>query len=121
MLDLAFDDHVFHGFVSTFAFCVLFCQQFHVWAHGSKSELPPLVVALQDIGLLVSRERHVEHHRAPYNNNYCVVSGVWNKVLDESKFFEALEMVVYFKLGMKPRSWINPNSEWTEETEITNC
>ncbi|CAN7014664.1 unnamed protein product [Brassica rapa subsp. trilocularis] len=120
-LDLAFDDHVFHGFVSTFAFCVLFCQQFHVWAHGTKSELPPLVVALQDIGLIVSRERHVEHHRAPYNKNYCVVSGVWNKVLDESKFFEALEMVVYLKLGVKPRSWTNPNSEWREETEISKC
>ncbi|KAH0902422.1 hypothetical protein HID58_041925, partial [Brassica napus] len=67
-------------------------QQFHAWAHGTKSKLPPLVVSLQDMGVLVSRKQHGEHHRAPYNNNYCIVSGAWNKS--------------------------EPNSEWTEETDI---
>ncbi|AEC07369.1 unnamed protein product [Arabidopsis thaliana] len=110
-LDLAFDDHVVHGFVSMFAFCVLFCQLFHAWAHGTKSKLPPLVVGLQDIGLLVSRIHHMNHHRAPYNNNYCVVSGVWNKVLDESNVFKAMEMVLYIQLGVRPRSWTEPNYE----------
>ncbi|ESQ54566.1 hypothetical protein EUTSA_v10027264mg [Eutrema salsugineum] len=119
-IDLAFNDPVVHGFVSTFAFCIMFSQQFHAWAHGTKSKLPPLVVALQDMGLLVSRRQHAEHHRAPYNNNYCIVSGAWNKVLDESKVFEALEMVLYFQLGVRPRSWSEPNSDWTEETEISN-
>ncbi|VVB11392.1 unnamed protein product [Arabis nemorensis] len=110
-LDLAFSDHVVHGFVSAFAFCVLFCPQFHAWAHGTKSKLPPLAVVLQDTGLLVSRTQHMNHHRKPYNNNYCVVSGAWNKVLDGSKVFEALEMVLYFKLGVRPRSWTEPHSE----------
>ncbi|KAF3571475.1 hypothetical protein F2Q69_00060380 [Brassica cretica] len=110
-LDLAFNDPVVHGFVSTFAFCIMFSQQFHAWTHGTKSKLPRVVVALQDMGVLVSRREHAEHHRAPYNNNYCIVSGVWNKVFDESKVFEALEMVLYFKLGVRPRSWSEPNSE----------
>ncbi|CAN8326074.1 unnamed protein product [Cochlearia groenlandica] len=120
-LDIAFNDHVVHGFISMFAFCVLFCPLFHVWAHGTKSKLPPFVVALQDIGVLVSRRYHGKHHRAPYDNNYCVVSGVWNKVLDENMVFEALEMMVlYFKFGARARSWSEPNSEWTEETDIFN-
>ncbi|XP_010448181.1 PREDICTED: fatty acid desaturase 4, chloroplastic-like [Camelina sativa] len=119
-LDLAFNDPVVHGFVCTFAFCIMFSQQFHAWAHGTKSKLPPLVVVLQDMGLLVSRRQHAEHHRAPYNNNYCIVSGAWNNVLDESKVFEALEMVLYFQLGVRPRSWSEPHSDWTEETEISN-
>ncbi|WZZ23329.1 hypothetical protein YC2023_124716 [Brassica napus] len=72
----------------------MFSQQFHAWAHGTKSKLPPLVVALQDMGVLVSRKQHGEHHRAPYNNIYCI-------------------------LGVRPRSWSEPNSEWTEETEIS--
>ncbi|CAH2077821.1 unnamed protein product [Thlaspi arvense] len=97
-LVLAFNDPVVHGFVSTFAFCVLFCQQFHAWAHGSKSKLTRLVVALQDMGILLSRTQHVNHHRPPCNS-YCIVSGAWNKVLDESKFFEALEKVLYFQFG----------------------
>ncbi|KFK24390.1 hypothetical protein AALP_AAs66006U000200 [Arabis alpina] len=110
-LDLAFNDHVVHGFISMFAFCVLFCQQFHAWAHGTNSKLPPLVVVLQDTGLLVSRTHHMIHHRKPYNNNYCVVSGAWNKVLDGNKVFEALEMVLYFKLRVRPRSWSDPDSK----------
>ncbi|KFK29209.1 hypothetical protein AALP_AA7G103300 [Arabis alpina] len=119
-LVLAFNNHVVHGFVSTFAFCILFCQQFHAWAHGSKSKLPPSVVALQDMGLLLSRRQHVNHHGRPPYYSYCIVSGAWNKVLDESKVFEALENLLYFQFGVRPRSWSDPNSEWTEETDICN-
>lgn len=95
----------------------MFSQQFHAWAHGTKSRLPPLVVVLQDLGLLVSRSQHAAHHRPPYNNNYCIVSGVWNEFLDKQKVFEALELVLFFKLGVRPRSWDEPNSDWTEDID----
>ncbi|AAB60765.1 F19K23.12 gene product [Arabidopsis thaliana] len=116
-LNLAINNPLFHSFVSTFAFCILLSQQFHAWAHGTKSKLPPLVMALQDMGLLVSRKDHPGHHQAPYNSNYCVVSGAWNKVLDESNLFKALEMALFFQFGVRPNSWNEPNSDWTEETE----
>jgi ubiquitin-conjugating enzyme E2 variant len=45
---------------------------------------------------------------------------VWNGVLDKSKFFEAMEMILYFKLGVRPRSWSEPASEWIEEIEIAS-
>ncbi|RVW99588.1 Fatty acid desaturase 4, chloroplastic [Vitis vinifera] len=86
-------------------------------AHGTKSRLPPLVVALQDAGLLVSRSQHAAHHHVPYNNNYCIVSGVWKEFLDENKVFEALEMILFFQLGVRPRSWSEPNFGWIEEIE----
>jgi hypothetical protein len=116
-LDLAFNDPVFHGFVAACSGCIMFSQQFHAWAHTTKSRLPPLVVALQDAGLLVSRSQHATHHRPPYDNNYCIVSGVWNEFLDKQKVFEALEMVLFFKLGVRPRSWSDPGSDWTEQTQ----
>lgn len=116
-LDILSDDASFNGFVSVCAGCIMFSQQFHAWAHGTKSKLPPLVVALQDAGVLVSRAQHAAHHRPPYNNNYCIVSGIWNRFLDEQKVFEALEMVLFFKFRVRPRSWSEPSSEWTEEAE----
>ena len=116
-MDLIFDDPTFLGFVGMCSGCIMFSQQFHAWAHGTKSRLPPLVVALQDLGILVSRSQHAAHHRPPYNNNYCIVSGVWNEFLDNQKVFEALELALFFKLGVRPRSWSEPNSDWTEETE----
>ncbi|KAK9938481.1 hypothetical protein M0R45_015214 [Rubus argutus] len=116
-LDLAFDDPILHGFIAVCSGCIMFSQQFHAWAHGTKSRLPPLVVALQDSGILISRSQHSAHHRQPYNNNYCIVSGVWNEFLDKHKVFEALEMILFFKQGLRPRSWSEPSSEWTEEAE----
>ncbi|KAJ0974779.1 hypothetical protein J5N97_016744 [Dioscorea zingiberensis] len=103
------------SFIGVCSGCIMFSQQFHAWAHSTKRRLPPAVVALQDAGLLVSRAGHAKHHRAPFNNNYCIVSGMWNEVLDEMKVFEVLEMVLFFKLGVRPRSWSEPSSEWTEE------
>ncbi|KAJ8747533.1 hypothetical protein K2173_014385 [Erythroxylum novogranatense] len=97
-IDLAYNDPVLHGFVGMCSGCIMFSQQFHAWAHSTKSKLPPLVVELQDVGLLVSR-------------------GVWNQFLDQNRIFEALEMVIYFNLGVRPRSWCEPTSGWTEDVE----
>ncbi|KAI3855773.1 hypothetical protein MKX03_033453 [Papaver bracteatum] len=115
-IGLVSNEPVFNAFVGMFGGCIMFSQQFHAWAHGTKSKLPSVVLALQDSGVLVSRAEHGAHHHAPYNNNYCIVSGAWNKILDENNVFEALEMILYFRLGVRPRSWSEPNSDWTEET-----
>ncbi|KAJ4981292.1 hypothetical protein NE237_032129 [Protea cynaroides] len=117
-IDLASNDLVVHAFVGVCSGCIMFSQQFHAWAHGTKSRLPRLVVALQDAGVLVSRTQHAAHHRPPYNNNYCIVSGAWNVFLDRHKVFEAMEMVLFFKFGVRPRSWSEPNPEWIEERDI---
>lgn len=115
-LDLVVDDPTLLAFIGLLSGCIMFSQQFHAWAHTTKSKLPKIVVGLQDLGLLVSRSQHAAHHRPPYNGNYCIVSGVWNKALDESKVFEMLEMVLFFQLGVRPRSWSEPSLEWVEES-----
>ncbi|CAL9017586.1 unnamed protein product, partial [Prunus brigantina] len=115
--DVVCDDPIVHGLVAVCSDSIMFRQQFHAWNHGMKSQLPPVVVALQDLGILVSRSQHAAHHRKPYNNNYCIVSGVWNGFLDKHKVFEALEMMLFLKQGVRPRSWSEPTSEWTEESE----
>ncbi|OVA07823.1 Kua-ubiquitin conjugating enzyme hybrid [Macleaya cordata] len=119
-IDLVSNEPAMNAFVGMFSGCIMFSQQFHAWAHGTKSKLPPLVLALQDAGVLVSRAEHGAHHRPPYNNNYCIVSGAWNRILDENRVFEALEMVVFLKFGVRPRSWSEPNSDWTEQTLMTD-
>ncbi|XP_075668908.1 fatty acid desaturase 4, chloroplastic-like [Castanea sativa] len=73
---LASNDPIFHAFGAVCSSCIVFSLQFHAWAHTTKSQLPPLVIALQDMRLLVSPSKHANHHRLPYNNNYCLMSGV---------------------------------------------
>ncbi|KAL3732998.1 hypothetical protein ACJRO7_022513 [Eucalyptus globulus] len=94
------------GFVAVCWGCVMFSQQSHSWVHITKSRLPPLMVTLQDLGLLVPWLQHAAHHRAPYDNNYRIV-----------RVFKALEMVLSFKFGLRPWCWSDPNSDWTEDVE----
>ncbi|XP_060189388.1 fatty acid desaturase 4, chloroplastic-like [Lycium barbarum] len=105
------------AFVGVLSGCLMFSLQIHSWAHGTKSEVPSIVLALQDARILLSRSNHAAHHCPPYNKSYCTVSGLWNQYLDRYKVFELLEINFFFKFGVRPRSWDEPNSEWTEETE----
>ncbi|XP_052164063.1 fatty acid desaturase 4, chloroplastic-like [Oryza glaberrima] len=108
-----------HAFAAVFAACVVLSQQFHAWAHGNPRRLPPGVGAMQRAGVLVSRAQHGAHHRAPYDNNYCIVSGMWNATLDRHRVFEAMEMVVFLRTGVRPRSWDEPDAAWTEDYDET--
>ena len=56
--------------------------------------------------MLVSRRVHGAHHMAPFEGNYCIVSGAWNSVLDRSGFFRRLERLVYESTGVPPRCWL---------------
>ncbi|KAL6843102.1 hypothetical protein ACP4OV_026815 [Aristida adscensionis] len=105
-----------HAFAGAFAAAVVLSQQFHAWAHEKRRRLPAGVEALQGAGVLVSRAQHAAHHRAPYSTNYCIVSGMWNGVLDRYRVFEALEMVVFLRTGVRPRSWDDTDAAWMEVT-----
>ncbi|CAG9463083.1 unnamed protein product [Pedinophyceae sp. YPF-701] len=98
---------------STFMFLCAMSQQFHAWSHMKASELPAPVLWAQETGLLVSRREHGQHHRAPFEGHYCIVSGFWNKYLDKGGapdgFFRNLEKAVYDRTGVAPRCWDEPD------------
>ncbi|XP_021758582.1 fatty acid desaturase 4, chloroplastic-like [Chenopodium quinoa] len=104
-INLICNNPILLAFVGSLSTGVLFCQQFHAWSHTTNNKLPTIVVALQDLGVLVSRSQHAAHHHALFNSNYCIVSGIWNNFLDEIRVFEAFEKVIFFWFGVKPRSW----------------
>ena len=88
-------------------FCVLeiLSQEFHKWSHQLPSETPSWVNTLQDVGLTVARKPHAAHHLAPYEGNYCIISGFCNNWLDESGFFRRLEHIVYQLNGVESNAW----------------
>ncbi|GER56594.1 Kua-ubiquitin conjugating enzyme hybridlocalisation domain [Striga asiatica] len=101
-------------FVGVFGASEIFSQQFHAWAHTPRRKLPAVVTALQDAGILLAPSQHAAHHRPPYNNNYCIVSGIWNRILDRTGFFLGLELAFDWAFGYKPRCWGEPNFEWAQ-------
>jgi len=88
-------------------FCVfeIMSQEFHKWSHQLKSEVPGWVNWLQRMGLTIARKPHAQHHLAPFEGNYCIISGICNKLLDQSGFFRRLEHWIYQWNGVESNAW----------------
>eukprot|EP00884_Botryococcus_braunii_P016703 jgi/Botrbrau1/3716/Bobra.0363s0003.1 len=104
-------------------FLTAMSQQFHAWSHMRGSQLSQTVIFLQEAGILVSRKAHGAHHKAPFEGNYCIVSGFWNPILDqggsEKGFFRQLERLLHSTTGVEPRCWHPPQYDWVEEAPHT--
>eukprot|EP01041_Mallomonas_annulata_P003201 gene3201-6321_t len=68
-------------------------QEFHKYSHMKNPPLP--IRLLQQSGIILSRKEHGLHHTSPFEEHYCILTGVCNKFLDDSKFFRHLERIVY--------------------------
>lgn len=88
-------------------FCVLevLSQEFHKWSHQLKSKTPAWVEWLQQSGLTIARQPHAQHHLAPFEGNYCIISGFCNPYLDESGFFRRFEHAIYRWNGVESNAW----------------
>ena len=80
-------------------------QLTHKWSHERRCTMPPLVARLQDAHVFISCTEHRRHHAPPINSDYCILSGLWNKPLQQLHFFPALERVIFAVSGVMPRSW----------------
>lgn len=92
-------------FMTIFCALEILSQEFHKWSHMTKSECPRWVNRLQDSGLTISRKPHAQHHLAPFEGNYCIISGICNKVLDETGFFRRLEHIIHKWNGVESNAW----------------
>jgi hypothetical protein len=85
-------DYLFGAFFLTVCLAVFLTNQFHKWAH---LDAPPgWVRRLQLWGLVLSKEHHDVHHESPYDTYYCITVGVWNPLLDRTRFFERVERLI---------------------------
>lgn len=92
-------------FWSVFCVMEIMSQEFHKMSHTTKAEAGPVWNTLQELGVSINRKSHAQHHIAPYDGNYCIVSGICNQRLDESGFFRRLEHIVYNLNGVESNSW----------------
>lgn len=92
-------------FFTVFCAMEILSQEFHKWSHMTKGECPGWVNTLQKLGLTIGRKPHAQHHMAPYDGNYCIISGICNESLDNSGFFRRLEHIVYNWNGVESNAW----------------
>lgn len=92
-------------FWSIFSVMEILSQEFHKMSHATKAEAGPVWNTLQELGITIDRKSHAQHHIAPYDGNYCIISGICNQWLDESGFFRRLEHIVYNLNGVESNAW----------------
>jgi hypothetical protein len=92
-------------FFTVFCLMEILSQEFHKWSHTTKGEVSGWVNTLQKMGWTIGRKPHAQHHIAPYDGNYCIISGVCNPWLDKSGFFRRLEHFVYRRNGIESNAW----------------
>ena len=78
-------------------------QEFHKMAHMKVA--PPSWKFLQDKGIILSKKEHGLHHTSPFEGHYCILTGICNRVLDNTKFFRHMERIVYKLTGNIPNTW----------------
>jgi len=93
-------------FLISFSVWEILSQEFHKWSHMLPKECPWWVNdILQKNNLTIQRTPHALHHIAPYDGNYCIISGINNSWLDDSGFFRRLEHVIYNINGVESNAW----------------
>lgn len=75
-------------------------NEVHAWAH-QKCSRP--IRGLQLLGIIQSQEQHAEHHRRPFDRNYCVMTDWLNPVLSRAGFWPAIERAIGTVFGVFPR------------------
>lgn len=84
--------YLFGAFFLFLCLGIFLTNQFHKWAHMQE---PPAAAAwLQERGLILPGEHHNVHHASPYDTYYCITVGVWNPLLDRTRFFERTERLL---------------------------
>jgi ubiquitin-conjugating enzyme E2 variant len=88
-------------YVVSFCAAGLPTNQVHQWAHMKN---PPTIIRwLQSSRLILSRRAHLQHHKAPHIDNYCIALGWCNPLLTAIGFFPRLERMVTRLTGLQPR------------------
>jgi plasmanylethanolamine desaturase len=80
--------------ISVVSLMAVATNQFHKWAHSEPQDLPNIVRWLQRRHLILSRDHHELHHHEPFDRRYCITGGWLNPLLDETRFFRNVELVL---------------------------
>ena len=78
-------------------------NEFHKWAHRTRSENGVVISFLQYVRLLQTARHHAIHHTDPKNSHYCVITNLLNPILDGIRFWAGLEWLLARAFGLRRR------------------
>lgn len=75
-------------------------NEVHAWSHQKYNH--PIVVFLQQTGLVLSKAQHAKHHKPPYDKYFCTITNVMNPILEAIRFWSFLEWTLS-QVGIHPK------------------
>ncbi|XP_018010972.1 plasmanylethanolamine desaturase [Hyalella azteca] len=96
-------DYAFFSYLFLLAIFVALTNQIHKWSH-TYFGLPRWVTVLQDLHIVLPKRHHRTHHVAPHETYFCITTGWLNYPLEKLGFWGALEQIIEFVTGCKPRA-----------------
>jgi hypothetical protein len=79
---LPFQDAGMHVVFLSMVLAIHVMQMAHLWAHLPAERVPRLVGLLHRSRLLIGKRQHDLHHRAPFDKDFCIMSGICNRPLN---------------------------------------
>lgn len=79
---LPFGNSAMHAAFLSMAVGLHLMQMAHLWAHVPPAQVPRAVRGLQSAGLLLDKPQHDAHHTAPFDRNFCIMTGWFNGPLN---------------------------------------
>lgn len=102
---LAFSDSLVCGLAFSaivFSVNVSLMYEYHKWGH--RRQRGPIARIAQRLGLLLSPDHHLQHHRGAHDSHYCLVNGMADRTLGSLGLFRGLERVITAVTGVVPRA-----------------
>ena len=96
---IVIDDPYVLLWMSTAISFINLSQELHKWTHQGRDQTAWWINTLQDYNVIVTRKGHLAHHKPPFENNYCIVSGHCNSLVDRIGLFRGLEKAVFTLTG----------------------
>ena len=70
-------------YIVVFSLSICWMQCCHRWSHMTETKRGALITILQKSNFCLKPSEHLIHHKSPYLKNFCIMSGIFNPILNK--------------------------------------
>jgi len=76
------ENYKLYVYIITLSFYICLMQCSHRWSHMKEHNRGCIINQLQSLNVLLKPSEHLKHHTEPYVENFCIMNGAFNSMLN---------------------------------------